>query len=49
MKKTKAATNYRPATSKNCGQCTYMNDDGSCDKVKGIVDRRHVCDLFKKK
>jgi hypothetical protein len=48
-KQTKASTNYRPTkTTRNCGNCRYMHDDGTCAKVQGQVDRRHVCDLFER-
>lgn len=46
----KSEANYRPldTTSQHCGNCTYMNDDGSCQLVLGQVDPEHVCDLWEK-
>jgi hypothetical protein len=46
--KSKRETNYRPKDKRteHCGNCRYMNDDGSCQKVIGMVDPKHVCDLW---
>lgn len=47
-KQTKLATRYRvtPFATKDCGNCQSMNNDGSCDKVEGKVDKQHICDLW---
>lgn len=46
-KVTKAVARYRKATTTNrCGNCRYMNDDGTCDKVVGIVKPTMVCSLY---
>lgn len=48
-KKTKDEANYRPATtSETCHNCASMNDDGTCDKVQGIVTKANTCDLWSK-
>ena len=47
--KTKRETDYRPAgrhSAQTCGNCKSMNKDGTCKKVQGLVDKRHVCDLW---
>jgi hypothetical protein len=48
-KTTKKLAMYRAVShheDHNCGNCKSMHPDGSCDKVRGQVDRRHVCDLW---
>lgn len=44
----KLAVHYREndTAGENCGACTFMNSDGSCQRVEGLVDPDHVCDLF---
>ena len=39
---------YRQGTveGRNCAHCTYMNADGSCDKIDRHVAPDFVCDLF---
>ena len=48
MKVPKDGAGYRPAEPKgpNCGWCRHMEADGSCERVVGMVDPRHVCNLF---
>jgi hypothetical protein len=47
----KKLVKYRGTVSPsvNCGKCRHMHDDGTCALVVGLVDRKHVCDLFEKK
>jgi hypothetical protein len=48
-KTTKRLAMYRAVShheDHTCGNCKSMNDDGSCEKVRGKVDRLHVCDLW---
>jgi ADP-ribose pyrophosphatase YjhB (NUDIX family) len=47
-KLSKPDSNYRKATvsGENCRVCRFMNDDGTCEKVVGIVKPDMVCDLF---
>ena len=50
VKKPKAQVNYRAVKAgHNCATCASMKSDGTCAKVQGIVDRKHVCDLWSKK
>lgn len=51
-KATKAEEHYRFAGSRaesRCGNCTYMNPDGTCQQVQGFVLPDHVCDLFERR
>jgi hypothetical protein len=48
-KTTKKLAMYRAVAhheEHTCGNCDSMNPNGSCEKVRGQVDRRHVCDLW---
>jgi broad specificity phosphatase PhoE len=47
-KREKSSVNYRaaPAAEKRCGNCRYMQSDGSCWKVRGLVDPQYVCELW---
>jgi len=48
-KKTKQETHYRPGKpGRRCANCEYMNQDGTCDKVEGLVTPPMVCDLWEK-
>jgi hypothetical protein len=43
----KKAARYRPRdTSSTCCNCYSMNDDGTCDRVEGIVECDFTCDLW---
>ena len=48
---TKAEANYRRASEHrvSCDTCRYMNDDGTCQQVDGIVKPTMVCDLWRLK
>lgn len=47
MKVHREDADYKEATTKqNCGNCSSMNPDGTCDKVFGLVDPQHVCRLY---
>lgn len=51
LKPTKAQANYRKAvTPRTCGNCHYMNGNGTCARLRDEprVDRNHVCNLWKK-
>lgn len=45
----KDESNYREATvaGRNCDTCAYMNQDGTCDIVQGLVQPDMVCDYWK--
>jgi hypothetical protein len=48
---TKQQANYRKtANTRSCGNCEYMNPNGTCDRLKDHprVDRNHVCNLWRK-
>lgn len=47
-KQSKMSVNYRPKDKpgESCLNCIYMNTDGTCDKVKGIVEPDYTCDLW---
>lgn len=48
-KKSKEEVHYRKAIGRlrRCATCAYMNADGTCDKIRGIVTKPMLCDLFK--
>ena len=45
MKETKEEADYHETDDNtvNCHNCTYMHDDGTCEKVMGIVKPNFVC------
>lgn len=50
MKKFKDQADYRrfDTSKETCGNCKYMNPDGTCQRVVGKVDKKHVCDLWER-
>lgn len=46
-KVSKVTAHYRQGSrTENCRVCRFMNEDGSCDRVVGMVQPQMVCDLF---
>lgn len=46
-KVSKQAARYRKGTpARNCGNCRYMHDDGTCTKVAGQVSRTMTSDYW---
>ncbi len=49
-KETKEEANYRKGRPDyKCSLCTMFRDPHGCTTVKGIIDRRAVCDYFEPK
>lgn len=45
-KSDKPQANYRESSGQNCGNCSFMHDDGSCALVQGTVTPEMVCDFW---
>lgn len=49
-KASKAAAHYRTGTPKrNCANCKWMHQDGTCTKVEGTVKPPMTSDYWEKK